>query len=414
MKKLQIIPFFISILFIFYSCEKEKKDAVNPEPKQIELDTKSREVVDNTNQFGFDLFQRINGYEEAGKNVFVSPVSVAVALAMTYNGADGETKTAMQETLKLAGLTAEEINESYKTLLDALLSLDEKVILNIANSIWYRDDFAVQQDFITLNQNYYDAEVSALDFADPASLDVINGWVAKQTNQKIKEIIKEISPDHVMFLINAIYFKGAWKYEFDEAKTSDMPFTLADGTTKQVKTMNQENNFYILYETDFSAIELPYGRGNYAMQIFLPKQDKTVDDIIARLTPENWNAWMANFIQAQGLELRLPKFRFEYEKNLNDVLSDMGMRVAFTRYQANFSKIANANLCIDYVKHKSFVEVNEKGTEAAAATVVAVGYTSMPSPGFYINRPFLFTIVEKSTNTILFIGKVMEPEFEEE
>ena len=241
MKKLRTqLICIVLVLFSITSCEKNNADDSTPDSLN---NTKSAQLITAGNEFGIDLFKKINEAEDNEKNLMISPVSVACALAMTYNGADGETKTAMETTLKLNGLTVDEINTTYQNLFDALLRLDEKVLLTIANSIWYRDDFSVEQDFIDVNKKYYDAEVRSLDFSNPASLDIINGWIEDKTNDKIEDMIKEISPNAVMFLINAIYFKGTWQYEFDEENTTDKTFTLNDGTTKQVATMVQKQNF---------------------------------------------------------------------------------------------------------------------------------------------------------------------------
>ncbi|MBN1158135.1 MAG: serpin family protein, partial [Bacteroidales bacterium] len=324
----------------------------------------------------------------------------------------GETKTAMENTLKKSGFTVDEINDSYKSLIEALVSVDPKVLLEIANSIWYRQDFNVLPEFTDVNQEYFDAEVSALDFSQPSAIKTINGWVADKTHDKITEIIEEIPGDVVMYLINAIYFKGIWKYEFDEEDTYDDVFHLKDGNPLTVPFMQQEASLRYADNDLVLMVELPYGQGNYNMIILLPHTDKTTDEVAASLAQGSWDGWL-NMLSEQKVLVKLPKFKFEYKNLLNDELSAMGMDVAFTPL-ADFSKInGTGGIWISRVIHKSFVEVNEEGTEAAAVTAVEmVESISGPEPdyiNFTVNRPFLFVIREIDTGTILFIGRVQDP-----
>ncbi len=408
-----IAVFFVSILF-FASCNlNDDNDNIE---KEINLTEKAAQIVEADNKFGLELFQRVVDYDDKD-NIMVSPLSISLALAMTYNGADGETKTAMEKTLKLHGLTTQEINESYEMLVDALKSVDEKVLLEIANAIFYRQGFIVEQDFVSTNQNYYNAEVSPLDFGNPTSVDVINNWVADKTHDKITSIIDQISPQHVMFLLNAIYFKGVWQTEFNKESTIDYPFNLENGSNQMVKMMSRLDTLDYSKNDLFRAIRLPYGKGNYSMYVFLPEHGKSVEDITGQLNNDNWKNWMANFKETNSVEIMLPKFKFKYDIKLNDVLIDMGMGVAFTG-AADFTGINKAgNLNIDFVKHKTFVDVNEEGTEAAAVTIVGIELTSAGGEDeipFIVNKPFLFAITEKDTGSILFIGKVSSPEYLED
>ena len=410
-----IIPALL-ILLLGYSCEKTEVE--KPGPKEINLTQKGKILVEADNLFGINLFKEVLEAAEPEENVMISPLSVSLALAMTYNGADGDTKEAMEKTLELSGFTVDEINENYKLLIDALASVDPKVLMSIANSIWYKQTFEVEQDFINVNQNYFYAEVSPLDFNNPDAVTTINNWVAEKTNDKITEILDAIPADAVMYLINAIYFKGIWKYEFDESDTEEKPFYLSDGTTKDVPMMVQEASFNYLSNDIMQAVEMPYGAGNYSMIILLPQSNKTPDDIIDQLSNENWNKWLNEFYEAEKVQIHLPKFRFEYKNLLNDALKNMDMEIAFDPDNADFSKInPNGGLFISRVIHKTFIEVNEEGTEAAAVTAVEVSLTSAGGGDgtifFHVNQPFVFAIKEKYTNTIIFMGKVMEPEYED-
>lgn len=402
------ILFSLIIALIITSCEKQ--DNQNQENKKMNLTKTTEQIIKADNQFGFDLFKRILANDGTSDNVFISPTSVALALAMAYNGAEGATRTAMEETLRKNGLTDEEINQSYKSLIDALKQLDPKVLLEIANSIWYRNDVEVLPEFINTNKTYYDAEVSSMVFNDAAK-NIINAWVADKTHDKIKEVIDFIPDNAIMYIINAIYFKGIWKSAFEKEKTSDLPFYLKDGSAVQVPTMQQQDTFKYLSNELFSAVELPYGNGNFSMVVLLPENGKNTDDIVAQLNPESWDQWMSEFSE-KDVVLLLPRFKFEYNKLLNDDLTDMGMGIAFSD-NADFSKIEpSREIFISRVIHKTFVEVNEEGTEAAAVTAIEIAQTSYPGVGpvyLFIDRPFLFVIKEKDTGAILFIGRVNNP-----
>lgn len=403
-----IIP--VLIIFLMTACNLTDDDIDG----EIEVTEKTARLIKAENQFGMDLFQKIYESDTENDNIMVSPLSVSLALAMTYNGANGETKTAMEKTLKVYGLTSADINASYQSLVDALKSLDKKVLLEIANAIFYRKDFEVEKDFVTINKDYYRAEVTPLDFGQQQqSLDIINGWVSDNTNGKIETILDQITPLQVMFLLNAIYFKGTWQKEFNEEGTEELPFHLENGTSIQTETMQRLDTLPHMSNELFSAVQLSYGKGSYNMYVFLPEPDKTLQDLIDNLDEDNWENWMESFGVTENVDIKFPRYKYEYEIKLNDVLTDMGMGIAFTG-NADFTGInRHGGLLIDYVKHKSFIEVNEEGTEAAAVTVVAIRYTSVgndPVPIlFHVNRPFFYAITEKSTGAVLFMGTVKNP-----
>jgi serpin B len=400
---LALVPFFLA-----GSCQKE---TVPQGFVDIPLDQTSKSLLQADKLFSFDLLKAIEQAEDDQTNYMVSPLSVTLALAMTLNGADGTTKDAMEEVLHVKGLSTEDINKSYEKLIVALLSVDPEVVMEIANSIWYRNTFTVLDDFLDINQTYFNAEVSALDFTDPNSKTQINQWVSDKTHQKIKEIVNEIDPNDIMFLINAIYFKGTWTYQFDEQMTSDRPFYRTDGSMLgEVPTMKIKGDFKYTGNDVFEALELPYGTGNYSMLVMLPAEGYSCDDLVLELDQASWDATLNSLYERTDLDVYLPKFKFEYEKELKDILEDLGMGVAFTT-NANFTKIhPSAPLAITAVKHKTFVEVNEEGTEAAAVTSVTVSLTSVqPANEFRADRPFVFAIRENSTGAIMFMGKVANP-----
>ena len=406
---MRLLTCILLLLPLTMSCQKDEGMDFPTEEKVIELTPESKAMVSSDNQFGIKLFKRMI-IEESDKNLMISPLSISQALLMTYNGSAGETKTAFEETLFLSDLTTDEINRAQKELVKALLEVDPAVTISVANSIWHRQGFPVNPEFIKVNQDFYDAEVREAAF-DQSTVDLINRWVAIKTHGKIDQIVEQIDPSLVMFLINAIYFNGNWKYKFDESNTTNYDFNLSNGSKVNVPFMNQEVTARLMLHDDFTILDLPYGRGNFSMLIFLPDADKTIDDVMAVWNTENYNQWLGNF-EAMNVEVSIPKFKFGYAKKLNDFLQSMGLSVAFDPDNADLSNISETmQLYIDFVKHKSFIDVNEKGTEAAAVTVVGIRTTSIDPnyPKFIANRPFLFAIREKQTNAILFLGKVANP-----
>ena len=409
MKKLILI---IASGLLFFSCNKEKTtdntivDLVN--------DKKAAELIEADTRFGLELFGEVISMPEAPENLMISPVSVAVALGMTYNGANADTKTAFEETLGFNGYTREEINIIHQALINHILMADKKVIMEIANSIWYRRGFDVLQSFIDTNKYYYNAEVADLIFSDPASKDIINDWCALKTHDKIKDVLDEISQDAVMYLINAIYFNGTWTYEFDESKSYKGNFLRENGTPTDANYMMMQKEVAYLSNDIFTAIELPYGSEKFSMSIFLPKQGKTVNDIIGQLNSENFNQWNSEFTEKEVI-VTIPKFKFGYKELLNDPLINMGLGIAFSG-SADFTGInPGGDLLISRVIHQSFIDVNEKGTEAAAVTVVEIELTSAGPDDpvhFTASHPFVFALREKTSNAILFIGKVGNPVYE--
>jgi len=397
----------LCITVLLLGCD--KKSVTPSEGLPRELSSMEKSLVGADNQFGFKLFNQIIQAENQ-KNVFISPLSVSMALGMTWNGAAGETREAMGATLELEGLTVEGVNESYKSLIELLTGLDSKVEFKIANSIWYRFDLAFEQEFIDLNKSYFNALVSGLDFRLPNASNTINAWVDENTSGKIKKIVDDtIDPLTVMFLINAIYFKGTWTYQFDEKLTQVDSFTVVDGSKKPCNMMRQSGMFRYFSNASFQAIDLPYGDKKFGMTVFLPNPGVDIDSLISEFNRENWSLWMNSFSRQEG-DLWFPKFGLEYELVLNAVLKALGMEIAFSD-GADFTKMYEpGGIFISKVKHKSFVKVDEEGTEAAAATSVEMRLTSVQS-GFTmrVDRPFLFIIGENHSQSILFMGKIVDP-----
>jgi serine protease inhibitor len=365
-------------------------------------------IVEADNTFGLRLFRELDR-EKRDSNVFISPLSISMALGMTLNGARGTTADSMRATLALHGLTQDDINASYRSLIDLLRGIDPQVTMGIANSIWYRPELSVEQPFIDANRRYFDAEVTELDFTDPNAPTRINSWVNTATRGTIPTIIQQIPREMVMYLINAIYFKGSWTTEFDPDSTRSGEFTRRDGGREPIRLMFRSGKFHYYSDSELQAVELPYGYDRYTMTILLPKQGADINGIVGRLDHARWAQITGGLDSADGMVL-LPKLKLTWEERLNDWLRRMGMNVAFDS-EADFTGIdRNGGLYISEVKHKTYVEIDEKGTVASAVTSVGVGRTSLPQLfEMRMDRPFIFAIREKTSGAILFIGKVMEP-----
>ena len=362
------------------------------------------EVISASNRFAFDLLAQAN---RAGDNLFLSPLSASMALGMTMNGAAGETWNQMRDVLGFGSLTEEEINASYGSLIELLVGLDPAVETAIGNSVWTRLGFPVHADFLDSVRDAFDAEVAELDFADPAASVRINEWVRAATQGRIEDIVPAMIPDNVvMYLINAIYFKGSWTFQFDASDTRTEPFHLDDGSTRTVPLMTLRRELQYQENSRFQAVDLPYGGRAFSMTVLLPQQGVSVDSLAATLDPEAWEGIVDSFRETDLL-LFLPRFRLPYERTLNDDLAALGMVDAFD-HRADLSRLSPVDgLWISEVKQKAWVDVNEEGTEAAAATVVTIVESAPPT--VRADRPFLFFIRERLSGTILFAGKLAGP-----
>ncbi len=330
---------------------------------------------------------------------------MSIALGMAWNGANNDTKKEMEEVLNMSGMTVDGINEYYQIMQSTLPKVDNKTKLNIANSIWYRTGFQVKKDYLDVNKEYFNAEVKELDFAKAWALDTINNWCARKTNNLIKKPLDQISGDAMMYLINAIYFKGVWANKFDKKETRVRPFTNEKNVQSDVNMMQKTDTFAYTSDEIAQYLDMPYGNGSFSMTVVLPKEGKTTADVLKNLTVENWNKTLGNLI-TQKVEVKFPRFKIQNSYEMKDMLVSMGMVKAFSNF-ADFSGISDFKLFISRVIHSTYCEVNEEGTEAAAVTIIEFELTSMPmNPVFNANRPFIFFIREKNTGVILFAAKM--------
>lgn len=364
------------------------------------------EVVQRSNRFAFDLMRRSAAARDS--NVFISPLSVSMALGMTMNGAANATLDSMRAALGFEGMPLADINAGYRGLIDLLLGLDRTTEMRIANAVWYRTGLSADADFRDALLASFDARVQALDFGLPTAPDTMNRWASSATNGRIPQIVDAIDPETVMFLMNAVYFKAKWVDAFDPRKTSPGAFMPAFGNPQQVPMMRNKTAFDVLQSAEVNIAELRYGNEAFVVDLVLPGATGDIHDLIDSLTPQRWSGWMAS-LQRRTMDLVVPKFTLEYERSLNDDLAALGMGIAFVDGAADFRNLFEPNQpgpFISAVKHKTFVEVNEAGTEAAAVTSVGVEVTSLP-PSFTVNEPFLLVIRERFSGTILFMGKIL-------
>jgi serpin B len=404
------VPLIISALVLFVSCEQEP---IIKETPRITLTKKSAEIIEADHAFGFELFREICRVSEL-ENIMISPMSVSYALGMTYNGAAGTTLDAFNEVLHFGGLTNQEVNESYKDLIDQLLNLSEEVDFALANSIWYKEGYPVLEEFIKTNEDYFNAAIREADFSDPKTVDLINGWIEEQTNDKIRDMLDQIPEDVIMYLINAIYFNANWKYEFPREDTYEGDFYLENGSEIAVDYMVIDGDFQYTLMDDFTAVELPYSDSSFSMVVMLPHLESSISSLTESLNVDSWNSWFENSHRI-GIRVVLPKFKYEFKDLLNNPLKTLGLGVAFSD-NADFSRIVpDRKLCISRVIHQTFIDVQEEGTEAAAATIVEIKENSSAGGGyitFHADHPFLYLIKENSTGAIVFMGKVGRPEYE--
>jgi serpin B len=401
MKKLTPLTLAGALFLMAASCDDSSSVIPNKQ-----LQTIPATFSDQTSEFAFDFLKKHNAEEKADKNYFVSPLSLHIALGMLLNGADGKTKEEIQKGLRLSSdLTAN--NSIYKSLIEGLPNSDPKVTNKIANSVWYNNSFTVEKTFLDVLKTSFNAQTNAEDFNNVATVGKINTWASDNTNGKIKKVLEQIEPSKVMFLMNALYFKGDWKIPFKVENTRDENFVGTTGT-KPVKMMSMLENVKYAKRTSYQALELAYGDGNYLMTILLPDEKTPVSNVINTMSRTEWKS-LNTALAEQKVIIGLPKFTLEYETNLNKVISNMGMPTMFNDF-ADLSKISPpaGKLKVGFVKQNTFVAVDEKGTEAAAVTTIEIKLTSAPIlPEFICNRPFAFFISEKQSNTILFVGKIV-------
>ncbi len=365
--------------------------------------------------FGFRLYGTLAKKTSSTQNLFISPLSIALALAMTYNGARSSTQEALRRALGVGTMSASTLNTTSSALVSHLRTLDTDIDLSIADSLWLRQGVAVQADFAQALQRYYGAQATSLDFRSPAAPGTINAWVSKHTHGLIPTIVKNIPPETILYMINALYFKGPWADPFEVGATNPGPFTLANGKTRTLPMMSKTASLRHYKGAAYEAISLPYGAGKMAMYIVLPSTSSGLSGFQRGLSAGTWATVVSSLQEAPGT-IVLPRFSVDYSASLNAALTGMGMGVAFDPLHADLSGMVHLasgeRAYISDVEHKTVLKVDEQGTLAAAVTSVGVGATAMPISRFTmtVNRPFFCAIRDETTGALLFMGAIADPQ----
>lgn len=379
----------------------------NNKRKFIELTRTEQQLVNSNNDFAFNLFRQVS----SDKSEIVSPISITYALGMLNNGAAGETQAQINNVLGFGEAGADGINDFCRKMLTEATNLDKLTKVLIANTIYMNKDYELKSEFISKAHQFYEADPETRDFADGQTRNVINKWGNDHTEGMIPEVLKEneFNPDVVSYLLNAIYFKGIWVEKFDKADTKDEDFLSYTGKM-QVPMMHQEHGFGYTETDDCQALRLPYGNGAYSMTILLPKEGKTINDVLQTLTTETW--WKNYYVMKSAIvDLKLPRFESTSDIDLKKIMTALGMPNAFNSDFAEFPDFCNVPTYIGLMKQVAKIKLSEEGTEAAAVTVIGTdlaAYIPNEEPqrvNFHATRPFLYVISEQSTGTIFFIGQ---------
>lgn len=410
MKKWKVIKAFAitAVIITNIGCTGKKPIEVynkhNIEAKALTSPIDKVSAANNKMAFKF-LNETIKSH--AKDNIVISPLSLTTVLALTQNGAAGNTKEEMLKVLELKGCDDNTINESYKNIIANFNSI-KGIETKIGDSVWIQKGLNVKEEFQNIGKNYYEAEVNEVDFSKKETIDTINNWVSERTVGKIKKIVNSLElKDTAMALINTIYFKGKWREPFNENATSKQNFTSSEGDVKKVDMMNAMLEVEYVKGSNFEAVRLPYEDNNFGMYIFLPLKGLNINSFMKDMNYDNWNKYMNEFTSKQVM-VKLPRFKIEYEQKLNDILIGLGMKTAF-QDNADFSNITEkSELYIDVVRQKCYIDVNEAGTEAAATTIVemkATGIRVDKPIEFTADRPFMYAIADKKTGLLMFMGK---------
>jgi serine protease inhibitor len=374
------------------------------------LSVAEQQVIGSATAFGFDLIREVAARDQR-PNVVLSPFSASMALAMALNGSDGETFDEMRTTLGFPALTLQEINDAFSSLTDLLTTLDPDVRFEVGNSLWANEDVPFHEAFTQSVAAAFDARAESRDFADPATLEAINAWAAENTDGLIDSILDELDPTLALLLMNAIYFDAPWASRFDPDDTTAQDFRRADDSVVPVDMMSLGGVEVRLGQgPDYAAVELPYASTAFTMVIIVPHEDARA--FLAELDQAEWDAVLAGLQPTTVDLLSIPKFSLTYDGFLNDALEEMGMGRAF-RPGADFTRMSPVGdrLCIDFVRQKTFIEIDEQGTRAAAVTAVGVGVRSFT--GLIVDRPFVFALRERLSGAVLFVGLVGDPTAED-
>ena len=402
----RVLP-MVGVACMMAGCD-DSENNVSPEEnerKSVSLTRSEQELVTANNDFAFNLFR----VADAQNSTILSPISITYALGMLNNGAAGDTQAQINKVLGFGETGAEGINAFCKKMLTEAPNLDKSTKVLISNTIYMNKGYELKPLFVSKANDCYHAEPETRNFADGKTLDVINQWASDHTEKMIEKVLDKDSfdPSAISYLLNAIYFKGAWTEKFDKENTRDEAFKMETGEEKQLPIMHQEQEFYYAEDDDCQVLRLPYGNKAYSMTILLPKEGKTVRDLVKTLNKDTWEHYQR--IGSAIVDVKLPRFESNTDLTLDKIMATLGMPNAFNPNLAEFPEFCNVPTYIDMMKQVARIKVNEEGTEAAAVTVIFVKLANAAPRrvSFHATRPFLYIISEQSTGAIFFIGQFM-------
>lgn len=389
-----------------------------------DLSSQQRNTIAAINNFGWKVFRVVYDSTKINDNIFMSPLSVSYALGIVLNGASGSTRDSIQAALGLTGLSISEIDSTYRELATMFATLDSASTFSLANSVWHRKEKKLVPEFVEICRDYFNAPVEPVNFGLTSTIKKINTWASDNTNGKIRNMISDPVPSEIASIVlNAVYFKAPWSLEFEVAQSRPLPFHIADGSATSVEFMcrdgrTDDQHFaeltrkYPIGQFDDSAMtgaNLPYGMQGRVMTLIVPDSTITLDSLVNSINPDkivNWGK-IDSAPGCGGYFIALPKLRFSWEKDLSAVLAQIGLASAF-KSSADFSGMFEDEIgWISQISHKAFVQIDEHGTEAAAATTV--WKADCIEPQVICDHPFLFVIQDRSSGIILFIGKIGNP-----
>jgi serpin B len=376
---------------------------------QIELTRTEHELVMSGTEFAFNLFRKAR---DAQQSTVLSPISITYALGLLNNGAAGQTQQQINQVLGFGDKGADGINYFCYKMLTGAPRLDRQTKVLISNAIFLNQPYQLMREFNQKAASYYDAAAQPFDFHDDQTLSFINQWAYYNTEQMIEQVLSkdEFNADAVCYLLNAIYFNGIWTYKFDKSNTKDEAFHAS--VEKTLPMMRQKRTFGYGENDLCQTLCLPFGNGHYRMTVLLPREGKTIDDVVQTLTAETWQQ-QYRYLGEAVVDVKLPRFKSNTDKHLVEVLTQMGMPDAFNRDVADFSAFCTKPTYIDLMKQVACIKVDEQGSEAAAVTAIGMLATSDLEPSeprhvnFHATRPFLYVISELSTGAIFFVGQYM-------
>lgn len=405
---MQKITLLLAALGAMFSCNKTQDNNTKDNPyKSLDLTTKSAEFVQKGGAFSFDYIDRINA--EAPGDYIISPLSMQFLLGMILDGAQGQTADEIANVLGYGAGEVQAVNEYCLSMLQQLPALDKMTTLSIANAIFVDDGWPLKDAYKSAIGQYFQAQVSNLDFMDEASsLRAINGWCEKHTNGLIPKILDEVNPEMLAYLLNAMYFKSQWKEKFQNSSTANETFTDESGTKVKVPMMKQNKSHGYAENDIYQAVRLPYGNGAFAMYVFLPRGKYNLADVTASLKKSDWNE-VRNNLRSYSVDLWLPKFETKFQIQLKEILSAMGMPSAFDSEKADFKAMSDFALRLSFVQQNAVIKVDEEGSEAAVVSSAGMEKATAVAPEkpvvFHADHPFLYLIAEASSGAVLFAGR---------